>query len=123
MTENTENTRINELLNELSQLRAENEELQARNEFLQRMCNGVKLNNHQLTEERNKLCEKCMKQSREIKALSEENFKRIEESNRLFSELMDIKALSMWEFANRYCTDDELEEAGHALARSLGVGQ
>ena len=39
-------------------LEDENKTLKARNEFLQRMCNGLKLNNSQLTIERNKLCEK-----------------------------------------------------------------
>ena len=38
-------------------------------------------------------------------------------------ELHDIKEMSMFEFGNKYCNDSELEEAGHQLARSLGVGQ
>ena len=35
------------------------------------------------------------------------------------TELSDIKHMSMWGFTKKYCTDDELEEAGHALAREL----
>ena len=47
---------------------------------------------------------------------------RIEECNRLWSELFDIKHMSVWEFANKYCSDKDMEEAGHALARSFGIG-
>ena len=39
-------------------IRDENEQLKARNEFLQRMVNGLKIHNQQLTEERNHYCEK-----------------------------------------------------------------
>lgn len=85
---------IQELQEQNAQLTKENEELQARNDFLQRMCNGVKLNNSKLTQERNNA---------------------VDELNR-------IKALGMYEFADKYCTSDELKEAGHQLARSLGVG-
>lgn len=85
---------IQELQEQNAQLTKENKELQARNDFLQRMCNGVKLNNSKLTQERNNA---------------------VDELNR-------IKALGMYEFADKYCTSDELEEAGHQLARSLGVG-
>ena len=85
---------IQELKEQNAQLTKENEELQARNDFLQRMCNGVKLNNSKLTQERNNA---------------------VDELNR-------IKALGMYEFADKYCTSDELKEAGHQLARSLGVG-
>ena len=85
---------IQELQEQNAQLTKENTELQARNDFLQRMCNGVKLNNSKLTQERNNA---------------------VDELNR-------IKALGMYEFADKYCTSDELEEAGHQLARSLGVG-
>ena len=47
---------------------------------------------------------------------------RIVECNRLWGELQDIKHLSMFEFADKYCSSEDLEEAGHAFARSLGVG-
>ena len=52
-----------------------------------------------------------------------EYLRRIDECNKLWSELFDIKHMSMWEFAAKYCSDEDMEEAGHALARSLGVGQ
>jgi hypothetical protein len=142
MLENTENIRIDEnilvlnddnvlyeingvaySLNELKAFIETSTELSRKVGRQTRFIEALKLNNGKLTVERNKLCDKCREQSKQIQDLSEENFKRIEESNRLFGELMDIKALSMWEFANKYCSDEELEEAGHALARSLGVGQ
>ncbi len=89
-----EATGFQDLCNKIAELEKENKEPQARNDFLQKMCNGVKLNNSKLTQERNNA---------------------IDELNR-------IKALGMYEFADKYCTSDELKEAGHQLARSLGVG-
>ena len=92
-------------MSEIKNLIIENEALKARNEFLERMVKALKLKNAQLTKERNEAID--------------ENFKRIEESNRLFCELQDIKHMSMWEFAAKYCSDEDMEEAGHQLARSL----
>ena len=69
----------------------ENRELKARNEFLERMTNGVKLNNSKLTLERNEL----------------------------INELQSIKSLSMFEFASRYCSEEEQGNAGRAFAREL----
>lgn len=79
----------------------ENEALKEKQERNRKMINGLKLNNSKLTLERNEL---------------------LEENLRLKRELNEIKSLSMFEFASRYCNDKELEEAGHAFARSLGVG-
>lgn len=86
---------IIELEEENKSLKMDNDFLQRKLEQKERMLKGVKLNNSSLTLERNNA---------------------IDELNR-------IKALGMYEFASKYCTSDELEEAGHALARSLGVGQ
>ena len=58
---------------------------------LRKMKNGVKLNNSKLTIERNKLQ----------------------------SELDSIKSMSMFEFANTFCSNESLEEAGHMLAKDL----
>ena len=69
-------------------------ELRARNEFLEEMVNGLKIHNRELTEERNNLLE----------------------------ELHSIKRMSMFEFGNKYCSDESLAADGHALARSLGIG-
>ena len=44
------------------------------------------------------------------------------ERNTLQEELDRVTSMGMFEFANEFCNDDELEEAGHQLARSLGVG-
>ena len=81
------------------------QELGRKTERQTRFIKALKLHNAKLTEERNELID--------------ENFKRIEESNRLFGELQDIKSLSMFEFADKYCNDDELEKAGRQLAHEL----
>ena len=92
--ENNENIKIDELLDELTHLKE-------RNEFLERCVEGLRIHNSELTLERNKLCDKVILQSKELR---------------------DIKKMSMFEFANTFCTEESLEEAGHQLARSLGVG-
>ena len=48
-----------------------------------------------------------------------EYIKRIDECTKLWGELFDIKHMSVWEFANKYCNEKQLEEAGHEFARSL----
>ena len=58
----------------------------------------------------------------EIQDLKEHNEFLQRQNNALRLELQRIKSMSMFEFANRYCSEAQLEEAGHALARSLGVG-
>ena len=95
---NTENIRIDELLPELQGLREANEELRARNEFLERCVKGLKLNLSKTTLERNHFCNKA---------------------NTLSKELSDIKQLSMFEFGNLYCSSESLEADGHRLAREL----
>lgn len=76
-------------------LEYENEQLKARNEFLERMVKGLKLHNQQITEERNKLCE----------------------------ELNHIKSMSMFEFGNTYASSESLEADGHRFARALLGGK
>ena len=41
------------------------------------------------------------------------------QNNGLRLKLQSITSMSMFEFANAYCNDAQLEEAGHAFARSL----
>ena len=65
--------------------------LLSENSRLRHMKNGVKLSNSKLTIERNKL----------------------------LNELDRIKSMSMFEFANTYCSSESLEEAGHMLAKDL----
>ena len=69
----------------------ENEELHARNEFLQRQVNALRLNNRALTEER----------------------------NALIDELATIKRMSMFEFGNKYSTPEQQEADGRAFAKAL----
>ena len=59
---------------------------------------------------------------KELATLKEENKKLLFENNKLKEELMDIKSLGMFEFADKYCNDKQLADAGHAFARSL-LGQ
>ena len=82
-----------------------NRELAQRCERQTRFIKALKLNNSKLTIERNQLID--------------ENMKRIEESNRLFGELEDIKHLSMWEFADKYCSDSQMEEDARLFAKEL----
>ena len=84
---NIENTKIDEVLEELYALRDENYFLKRQNNALKMRCSNYSL--------------------------------RLAKAE---TELSDIKHMSMWGFADKYCTDDELEEAGHALARSFGIG-
>ncbi len=77
-------TRIKEIL-------LENEGLQARNEFLQRQVNALRLNNRALTKERNELQ----------------------------TELDRVKSMSMFEFGNTYASDESLEADGRAFAKAL----
>ena len=76
------------------------------------------------------MCKRIMELEKENEELKEDNdfLNRRVDSYRfrnaqLRRELHDIKEMSMFEFGNKYCNDSELEEAGHQLARSLGVGQ
>ena len=78
------------------------ETLEQRNEFLQnendkqrRMINGLKINNSSLTLERNQLCD----------------------------ELNRIKAMSMFEFSNHYCSREQQEADGRAFAKALLGGK
>jgi hypothetical protein len=88
--------------NEIKGLIESNHELAVKCERQTRFIKALKLSNSQITLERNKLCDKC---------------------NRQAKELHDIKNMSMFEFGNRYCTSESLEADGHAFARALGVGQ
>ena len=56
---------------------------------------------------------------KENKILSDELAYYQEKCANLEEELEDIKSLSMFEFGNKYCSSESLEEAGHALAESL----
>jgi len=79
-------------------LRAENEELANalkdathQVDIKRKIINGLKLNNSALTVERNELIQ----------------------------EISDIKHMSMFEFAQKYCSDEENAKAGRAFAEDL----
>ena len=76
---------------ELTNFISEIEDLEYKVDRLNRIKNGLRINNSALTLER----------------------------NALLDELNHIKGLSMFEFGNRYCSSESLEADGHAFARSL----
>jgi uncharacterized protein (DUF2344 family) len=63
-----------------------------------RFINALKLNLSKTTQERNQLCDKA---------------------NRLNKELQDIKQMSMWEFADKYCSDSQMEADARLFAKEL----
>ena len=141
MNENIKNIRIDEVLEELFYLREENKQLKANNRIIgdeltyfkeysvdledkvnrqDRMIEGIKLNNSKLTLERNDLLKQVSDLKRKYDEFYEKEYLvRIEECNKLWGELFDIKHLSMWEFANKYCTEEEQAQAGKEFAKAL----
>ena len=81
-------------IHSIEDLILENEALEARNEFLEKCVKALKLNLSKTTQERNDAIDKLHK----------------------------IQQMSMFEFGNRYCSQESLEADGHAFARSLGIG-
>lgn len=87
-------------------------------------------------ESNRELAQRCERQKRFIRALKEDNAQLTDENSflkrqvngsrfriaDLRKELDRVTSLGMFEFANEFCNDDQLEDAGHAFARSLGVG-
>lgn len=88
-------SQLQEQAEELTNFINEIEDLEYKVEKLNRMKNGLRINNSALTLER----------------------------NALLTELQHIKSMSMFEFGNQYCSSESLEADGHAFARSLGVGK
>lgn len=54
--------------------------------------------------------------------LCNENIELREELTFFKKELERVINMTIFEFAEEFCNDTQLEEAGHQLARSLGVG-
>ena len=66
-----------------------------------------------------KLARKTERQNRFIKALKINNSQLSVERNQLQNELDHIKSMSMFEFGNKYASDESLEADGRAFAKSL----
>ena len=97
-----------------------NRELAQRCERQTRFIKALKLDNSKLTIERNELQEANRKLKKEYNDFYEKDYMvRIDECNRLWGELEDIKHLSMWEFADKYCSDSQMEEDAKLFAREL----
>ena len=89
------------------------------------LINGEYYSHHELVgiiESNRELAIKNERQTRFIKALKINNSALTIERNKLVEELNHIKAMGMFEFANTYCNEQDHIDAGHAFARSLGVG-
>lgn len=89
---------IKELLMENEELKERIEDLEKKVQWQRRFINGSKFRLKRVSDERNKFVEKNIELERE---------------------LAEIKKMGMYEFASKYCNDDELEKAGHDLAKSL----
>jgi len=101
--------RENRDIKSVKDLILENEALQARIDFLQQ-------ENNRLLKEHRDLSEKTTFQNRQINALKFRNADYRRELDR-------VTSMGMFEFANEFCNNTQLEEAGHALARSLLGGK
>ena len=82
---------VNTEVRSVEDLILENEALMARNEFLEKAISVLKRDNERITIERTKLVD----------------------------EIQRITSMGMFEFGNKYCSDDSLKEDGRAFARSL----
>jgi len=108
--------KLDEVLEEVQTLREQNRKLILENEEYHEMLKSEMDKNQDLTNQLDL-------QVRFKMGLKFSNRRLTQQRNELQEELDTIKSMGMFEFANKYCNDNELEEAGHALARSLGVGQ
>ena len=110
-------TGFQQICNRLSTLENENEQLKKDNKVLGNELTYFK-----------EQCADLEDKVRDLKKqyddfYEKEYMKRIDECNRLWGELFDIKHMSVWEFANKYCNDKDLEQAGHEFAKSLLGGK
>lgn len=91
---NIENS-TNRRYTSLEDVLLENEALEARNEFLERCVEALKLNNAEITIERNEALDK----------------------------LHAIQQMSMFEFGSKYCNDEQNAADGRAFAKALLGGK
>ena len=125
---------IEEVEEEKEQLKKENKKLKQdlievciHEEMLVKENEKLKANNKIVGDELTYFKERCEDLEDKVVTLKKqydefyekEYLKRIDECNKLWGELFDIKHMSLWEFANKYCNDEQLEEAGKTFARSL----
>lgn len=74
-----------------------------------RFINALKLNLSETTKERNQLVEKIHFLEAKCKAYHQE--------------VLEITSMGMFEFADNYCNDEQLDEAGKAFAKALLGGK
>ena len=123
MTKNIENIAkidvkgFQDLCNHFAELEKENQQLKANNKIMADELTYFK----EYTADLEDQVAELKKQYDDF--YEKEYMKRIDECNKLWGELFDIKHMSVWEFANKYCNEKQLEEAGHEFARSLLGGK
>ena len=89
----------------LLEIQEQNEELKARNEFLERCVEALKLNLSAVTLERNKLVDK-------VHFLDQK-------CNAYHKEVLEITHMGMWDFADKYCSDSQVEADARLFAKEL----
>lgn len=82
----------------------------------------LRKDNQLLSDELAYFKERCADLEDEINKLQEAKTQVCIHEEMLVEELETIKNMGMFEFADKYCTEKDHIEAGHQLARSLGVG-
>ena len=92
---------IKELLMENEELKERIDGLEKKVQWQRRFINGSKFRLKRVSDERNKFVEKNIELERE---------------------LAEIKKMGMYEFASKYCTDEQMEKDAKAFARNLGIG-
>lgn len=115
----TRELKLDEVLEELYFLREENQQLKVDNDFLQRQQKEYhEIVKHQ-EEKIQALNNTISSITRRKLGLKLNNRQLTDERNALIDELDTIKRMSMFEFGNKYCTDDSLTEDGKAFAKAL----
>ena len=86
---------------QIKELLIENKELKEKVARLEQKVAYLKSSSKRVTAERNRFVEKNIELERE---------------------LAEIKRMGMYEFASKYCTDEQMEKDAKAFARNLGIG-
>ena len=111
---------------ELEVAREEKADLKERVELLENMIKAFQLEgqvlrdeNEQLTKDLDDACHQLDIKRKIINGLKLNNSALTVERNELIQEISDIKHMSMFEFASKYCSDEENSKAGRAFAKDL----
>lgn len=106
-------------MGEVKNLAIENEALQDRVEFLQGIVKQQQEYIDEIEDENTSLIKNIDRKRMLINRLKINNQNLTNERNQVVDELNRIKSMGVFEFAENYCTPDQQVEAGHQLARQL----